>query len=541
MESPVESRRLCPCTDSGPFSRTVFTTLLSADYPQFTDSKRNASSSRETQVKSEIREIGASTPTSEYVSELRGDMPVEYAPDKGTWQLLKGALSGCKVDYTSGDLNRVIILLAVPMMLEMALQSVFSVTDIYWVSRLGSDAVASVGLTESLLTLIFAISSGLSTSATALVARRIGEHDTERAAIDAVQAICIGLAVSVALGVPLFFAAPKLLGMMGATPNVVRVGMNYARISLGACGVIIMLSLNNAIFRGAGDAVVAMRLLWAANGINLVLDPLLIYGVGPFPKLGVTGPAVGTLIGRGTIVLYQFYRLNRGTERFRIAAKHLKFNFGEARSFLRVSAAGMAQFLLEQGSWLGLVRIVSLFGAAALAGYTVGVRVVGFVLLPSIGLSNAAATLVGQNVGAGAADRAKASVWRTSFLNFAFLGTISLLFIIFARPLISPFSHDEAVRKTAVECLRFFSAGNLMFAFAAVFLQAFNGAGDTLTPTYINLFGFWVVEIPLAWWLARHTPLQLRGVFVAVLVAQAVALLCSGLLFIRGGWAEAKV
>ena len=473
--------------------------------------------------------------------EMAESMALEHAPDKGTWQLVKEAISGCKVDYTSGDLNRAIILLAIPMMLEMALQSVFSVTDIYWVSRLGSNALASVGLTESLLTLIFAISSGLSTSATALVARRIGEHDADRAAVDAVQAILIGLAVSVVLGVPLFFAASRLLGLMGATPIVVKVGLTYARISLGACGVIIMLSLNNAIFRGAGDAVVAMRLLWAANGINLVLDPLFIYGVGPFPKLGVTGPAVGTLIGRGVIVLYQFYRLSRGTEHFRIAAKHLRFNFGEARSFLRVSAGGMVQFLLEQGSWLGLVRIVSLFGAAALAGYTVGVRVVGFVLLPSIGLSNAAATLVGQNLGAGIPDRARASVWRTSFLNFAFLGTISLLFILFARSLVSPFSHDEAVKNTAVQCLRFFSAGNLMFSFVAVFLQAFNGAGDTLTPTYINLFGFWVVEIPLAWWLARHTPLHLTGVFVAVLVAQAVALLCSGLLFMRGSWAEAKV
>ena len=468
-------------------------------------------------------------------------MPEQDAAEAGTWQLVKEAISGRKVDYTSGNLNRVILLLAIPMMLEMALQSVFSVTDIFWVSRLGPDALASVGLTESLLTLIFAISSGLSTSATALVARRIGEHDPEGAATDAVQAILVAIVVSLVLGLPLFFMASKLLSLMGATAPVAKIGLNYARISLGASGIIILLSLNNAIFRGAGDAAVAMRLLWAANGINLVLDPLLIYGVGPFPKLGVTGPAVGTLIGRGCIVLYQFYRLSRGTERFRIAAEHLRFAPEAARRFLRVSAAGMAQFLLEQGSWLGLVRLVSLFGANAIAGYTIGIRVIGFVLLPSIGLSNAAATLVGQNVGAGSPDRAKASVWRTSFLNLAFLGTISLLFIIFARTLISPFSHDEAVKTTAVECLRFFSAGNLMFAFVAVFLQAFNGAGDTLTPTYINLFSFWVVEIPLAWWLARHTSFKLEGVFVAVLVAQAVALLCSGLLFVRGSWAEVKV
>ena len=241
------------------------------------------------------------------------------------------------------------------------------------------------------------------------------------------------------------------------------------------------------------------------------------------------------------MVLYQFYRLSRGTERLRIVTRHLRLDGREIRSYLRVSATGMLQFMLEQGSWLGLVRLVSLFGATAIAGYTVGVRVIGFVLLPSLGLSNAAATLVGQNLGAGALDRARASVWRTGLLNFAFLGTISLLFIVFARQIVSPFTHDEAVKRTAVECIRFFSAGNLMFAFVVVFLQAFNGAGDTLTPTYINLFGFWVVEIPLAWWLSRHTQLQLKGVFVAVLVAQAVAVLGSGLLFVRGGWAKSRI
>ncbi len=461
--------------------------------------------------------------------------------DLGTWDLVKQSVAGCKVDYTAGSLNRIIILLAVPMMLEMVLESVFSVADIFWVSRLGADAVASVGLTESLLTLVFAISSGLSTSATALVARRIGENDPDRAALDSVQAILIAIAVSVLLGVPLFFFAPRLLILMGATPQVAKIGDGYARIALGVCGVIILLSLNNAIFRGAGNAAIAMRLLWAANGINLVLDPLFIYGIGPFPKLGVTGPAVATLIGRGVIVLYQFYRLAKGTDRFRIRLDQLRFHVGEAWNFLRVSSMGMLQFLLEQGSWLALVRIVSLFGAASIAAYTISFRIIGFVLLPSIGLSNAAATLVGQNIGAGQPDRAKSSVWRTSVLNVIFLGTVSLFFIIFAHPLIALFSHDKAVTPTAVQCLRFFSSGNLMFAFAAVFLQAFNGAGDTVTPTYINLVGFWIIEIPLAWWLARHTRLKVEGVFIAVLISQAIALTCSGLLFIRGGWTKAKI
>ena len=468
-------------------------------------------------------------------------MPEQSCTASGTWRLVKEAVSGRDVDYTAGDLNRVILLLAIPMMLEMALQSVFSITDIFWVSRLGSDAVASVGLTESLLSLIFAISSGLSTSATALIARRIGEKDADRAAIDAVQAICVALCISLLLGVPLFFLGHRLLLLMGATAPIASIGTHYARVSLGGCGVIILISLNNAIFRGAGDAAIAMRLLLVANAFNIVLDPLFIYGVGPFPKLGVTGPAVATLIGRGLIVLYQIYLLYRGTDKLHIQARHFRINVAEALSYLRISSAGMLQFLLEQGSWLGLVRIVSLFGAAAIAGYTIGFRVIGFVLLPSLGLSNAAATLVGQSIGAGLPDRAKSSVWRTGWLNLAFLGTISLAFIVFAHPIIALFSHDQAATPIAVECLRFFSAGNFMFAFGAVFLQAFNGAGDTVTPSYINLFGFWIIEIPLAWLLARHTHLKVEGVFVAVLAAQAVAVLSSGLLFMRGRWAEAKI
>ena len=336
-----------------------------------------------------------------------------------TFQLVKQAFGGAKVDYTQGPINRLIIMLAVPMMMEMALESVFAVTDIFWVSRLGESAVAAVGLTESLLTLVFAISSGLSAAATALVARRIGEGDRDRAATDAFQAILVALVLGVAMGLPFFFFAPRLLALVGATPPVVQLGTHYARTALGGCGVIILLSLNNAIFRGAGDAAIAMRLLWIANGINLVLDPLLIYGIGPFPKLGVTGPAVATLTGRGLAMLYQFYRLHQGTDRLKLEFRHLRINVGEMWTFLRISSAGMLQFLLEQGSWLGLVRIVSMFGAAAIAGYTIGFRIVGFVLLPSLGLSNAASTLVGQNVGANQAARAKSTVWRPSFLNQA--------------------------------------------------------------------------------------------------------------------------
>ena len=459
----------------------------------------------------------------------------------GLWTLVKQAMGGAKVDYTQGPLNRLILLLAIPMMLEMALESVFGVADIFWVSRLGGDSVAAVGLTESLLTLVFAVSAGLSASVTALVARRIGEGDNERAATDAVQSIFIAIVLGVLMGIPFFLFAPKMLSLIGATPAVVHIGSRYARIVLGTSGVILLITLQNAIFRGAGDAALAMRLLVIANGINLVLDPLLIYGIGPFPKLGVTGPAVATLTGRSVAVLYQMYRLYRGTEKLRIGMRQLRVNVREMLTFLRISSTGMLQFLLEQGSWLGLVRIVSMFGAGAIAGYTIGFRIVGFVLLPSIGLSNAAGTLVGQNMGANQPDRARSSVWRTSFGNLAFLGTVSLLFIVFAHPLVGLFTHEASAVPTAVECLRFFSLGNLMFAFGAVFLQAFNGSGDTMTPTWINLVGFWIVEVPLAWFLAAHTPLRLTGVFVAVLVAQALCLVMSGTLFVRGSWAKVRV
>ena len=456
-------------------------------------------------------------------------------------QLLKQALSGSKVDYAKFTLNQAIFLLAVPMMLEMALESVFGITDLFWVSRLGGDAVAAVGLTESLLTLIFAISSGLSISATALVARRIGEGDKDKAATDAVQAIGASVVVSLLLGIPLFFLAPRLLLLMGATPPVLHIGVNYAHIALGTSGVIILLSLNNAIFRGAGDAAIAMRLLWVANVINLILDPLLVFGLGPFPKLGVTGPAVATLIGRGCAVLYQLYRLAKGSERLRIEAKHVRLQWEEMWSFLRISAAGAVQFMLEQGRWLALVRIVSLFGATAIAGYTIAFRVSGFILLPTFGLSNAAATLVGQSLGAKDPERARKSIWRTGLLNFGFLGGLSVLLLLLAPRMVMLFTHDGGALPLGVRALQVFCIGNFFFAFAAIFVQAFNGAGDTLTPTYLNLVGFWLIEIPLAWFLAAHTSLKINGVFLAILISQVMALTLSGTFFLRGRWQKTKV
>ena len=457
------------------------------------------------------------------------------------WDLLKKSLAGAKIDYAVFSLNQAIALLAIPMMLEMALESVFGIADLFWVSKLGPNAIAAVGLTESLLTVVFAISSGLSTAATAMVARRIGENDENKAAIDAVQALGAGLVVSVALGIPLFFLAPRLLSLMGAPAPVLAIGTNYAHVALGTCGVIIMISLSNALFRGAGDAAIAMRLLWVANLINLVLDPLLVFGVGPFPKLGVTGPAVATLIGRGSAVLYQFYRLARGNERLRIEARHLRLNLQEMVSYLKISGAGALQFVLEQGRWLVLVRIVSLFGPIAIAGYTIAFRLSGFILLPTFGLGNAAATLVGQSLGAKAPERARSSVWRTGVLNFGFLGGFSLLFILLAPRLVALFTHDPSAIPTGVMALRIFCYGNFFFAFAAIFLQAFNGAGDPVPPTYLILGGFWVIEMPLAWFLSTHTRLKLNGVYISILIAQALALLLSGTFFLKGKWQEARI
>jgi putative MATE family efflux protein len=457
------------------------------------------------------------------------------------WQSIREALRGSHQDYTTGSLNRSILLLAIPMVLEMVLESLFAVVDVFWVSRLGSNAIATVGLTESVLTLVFAVGMGLGMSTTAMVARRIGEKDADGAAIAAVQAIFLGALASILLGLPFFLFAPKLLALMGASPAIIAGGANYTRIALGGSGVVLPLFLNNAIFRGAGDAAIAMRLLWVSNILNLVLDPCLIFGLGPFPKLGVTGAALATFTGRGIGVLYQFYRLAQGTERLHILGRHLRLNAQVLVRLLRVSLTGILQFLIGQASWLGLVRIVSLFGAPALAAYTIAIRIVIFAILPSWGLSNAAATLVGQNLGARHPDRARNAVWRTGLWNMLFLGSVGLVFIAFAPAIIRLFTTDPAVLPIAIDCLRIFSCGNIAYAYGMVLLQAFNGAGDTLTPTYVNLFGFWILEIPLAWYLARHTALHVNGVFTSVVVAHSVIVLISLVLFRQGRWARQRI
>jgi putative MATE family efflux protein len=457
-------------------------------------------------------------------------------PQPGLWSSIREALRGSHQDYTKGNLNRAILLLAIPMVLEMVLESLFAVVDVLWVGRLGANAVATVGLTESLLALVFSIGFGLALSTTAMVARRIGEKDPHDAAIAGAQAIFLGLLISLAIGIPSFIYAPQLLRLMGAPPEVIATGTGYARIALGGCGAIVMLFLNNAIFRGAGDAAIAMRLLWVSNILNLILDPCLIFGLGPFPRLGVTGAALATFTGRSLGVLYQFYCLMKGTDRVRIPPSLLRLNPRVMWRLIRVSLTGILQFAIANTSWIAMVRIVSVFGAAALAGYTIAIRVVIFIILPSWGLSNAAATLVGQNLGAGHPERAEQAVWRTGLYNMLFLGLIGVVFIFTATPLVRLFTHDPAVVPLAASALRILSYGNIAYAYGMVMLQAFNGAGDTVTPTIVNFFGFWILEIPLAVWLALHQGLHSTGVFLSIVIAQAAVAATGMLLFRRGKW-----
>src|ERR1035438_6332786 len=456
-------------------------------------------------------------------------------------QSIREALRGSHQDFTKGSLNRAILLLAIPMVLEMVLESLFAVVDVFWVGRLGADAVATVGLTESLLSLIFASGLGLSLSPTAMVARRIGEKDPQGAAVAGVQAIVLGLLISVFVGGPCLFFAPQLLRVMGASPQIIASGGGYARIALGGSGAIMLLFLNNAIFRGAGDAAIAMRLLWVSNIINLILDPCLIFGWGPFPKLGVTGAALATLTGRSIGVLYQLYRLVKGTERIRILARHLRVNLRVMGRLLRLSLTGILQFGIAHTSWIVLVRIVSLFGAASVAGYTISIRIVVFFILPAWGLSNAAATLVGQNLGAGKPERAAQSVWRTGLYNMLFLGTIGIFFIVFADPVVRLFISDPVVIPLAALALRTFSCGNVGYAYGMVMLQAFNGAGDTITPTIVNFFGFWVLELPLAWWLAVGLHLQAEGAFLAIVFSEGAIAAAGIVLFRRGRWKKQRI
>ena len=462
---------------------------------------------------------------------------INQSPDTASfWSAIGEALRGSHKDYTVGPIGRSIILLAIPMVLEMCMESVFAVVDIKWVSYLGPDAMATVGLTESMLTIIYALAIGLSIGATAMVARRIGEHNPDGAARAAIQSVFVGLLVATMLaliGAPL---APRLLMAMGAAPSVIEHGVWFTRIMLGCNVTVVMLFMINAIFRGAGDAAIAMRVLWLANALNIVLGPCFIFGLGPFPKLGIAGAAVATNIGRGTGAIYAFTRLLRKGGRFEITREHFRIEPQVMGRLLRLSAVGTFQVFIGMASWIGLVRIISTFGTDALAGYIVGVRVILFALLPSWGMSNAAATMVGQALGAKKPDRAERAVWLAGLYNMCVLGTVGLLFVVFAPQIIRLFTSDPAVAPYGVDCLRIIACGFLFYAYGMVLTQSFNGAGDTWTPTIINLFVFWLWELPLAYVLAVTFKFGPRGVFLAVTIAFSSLAVVSAIFFRRGKW-----
>ncbi|MDA1371134.1 MAG: MATE family efflux transporter [Proteobacteria bacterium] len=453
------------------------------------------------------------------------------------WSLFKQALAGdSDINYTEGSIARVTILLAIPMILEMAMESVFAIVDIFFVASLGTDAVATVGLTEAVITLLYAIAIGLAMGATAMVSRRIGEKDPERASEAAGQVIWIGVFVSVIVGAIGIIFARDILLLMGASESVVATGVNYTRIMFGGCFSIVFLFLINAIFRGAGDATIAMRALWLANGINIVLDPCFIFGWGPFPELGVTGAAVATNIGRTIGFLYGLYHLIGGRGRLQLHLATMGLRIRVLWSLVRISLGGMAQFLVATASWVFLMSIVSGFGSAAVAGYTIAVRVVMFAILPAWGLSNAAATLVGQNLGAGLPERAETTTWKIAQYNALYMGLVMLLLLLLTRPIIAFFSQELEVIEYAVQCLRIFAYSLVLWGYGMAVIQAFNGAGDTMTPTWINIFCFWIVQVPLAYTLALGLGFGPLGVFWAVFVSDVLAGIVGVAFFIRGKW-----
>lgn len=457
------------------------------------------------------------------------------------WNSLLEAIRGSQQDYTEGSISRAVFLLATPMVLEMFMESLFAIVDVFWVTRLGSNAVATVGLTESMLTLVFSVAIGVSMLTTAMVARRIGEKDRHGAAIAASQAILLGVVVALLMGLPSFWFSRELLGLMGAAPDLIASGHRYTSIVFCGSISVMLLFLNNAIFRGAGDASIAMRVLWFSNLINLVLDPCLIFGLGPFPKMGVTGAAVSTLTGRSIGVIYQLWLLTRGTGRIHVRLADFRLAPRVIGSLVRVSSTGVLQFAIAHTSWILLVRIISAFGSFAVAGYTIGIRIFIFVILPSWGLSGAAATMVGQNLGAKKPERAERAVYLTAMYNMIFLGAVAIVFIAVPHAIVRVFTADALVTPFAVDCLRIIACGNLFYAVGMVMVQAFNGSGDTITPTIINFFGFWLCEIPLAYALAFHFHNGVRGVFASIPIAELFITLMGLAAFTRGKWKRTQI
>jgi len=439
-------------------------------------------------------------------------------------------------DFTSGPIGRALGLLAIPMMLEMAMESIFAVVDIAFVSRLGTDAVAAVGITEALITVLYGTAIGLGIGLTAMVSRRIGAGDTVGAAAVTGQAIWVGALLSIAIGIGGVMYARELLEMMGASESVIEQGVGFTAVILGGSVSIIYLFLLNAAFRGAGDASVALRSLWLANGINIILDPCLIFGLGPFPEMGVTGAAVATTIGRSVGVIYQLWYLMNGRGRLEFHIKLLRFNLALTLRMIRISLGGIGQFLIATASWIGVMRIVSIYGSGAIAAYTIALRMMEFIFLPAWGLGNAAATLVGQNLGANQPDRAEESAWRAAKYNGIFMAASGVFLIVFARSITGLFSDEPEVLMWGTSCMQILGLGFPMYAIGMVVVQALNGAGDTLSPSILNFVCFWLLQIPLAYGLATQTSLGPNGAFIAIVIAESLLTILAVIVFRKGTW-----
>ncbi len=473
-------------------------------------------------------------------------MTYEPSTDRqGTWRrardFLREALSDNETDFTVGPINRALGLLAIPMMLEMAMEAVFAVVDIAFVSRLGTNAIAAVGLTEALITVLYALAIGLGMGVTAMISRRIGAKDPVAAAYVMGQAIWVGLAISMVIGSLGVIYAADLLRMMGASEAVITEGSGFTAMLLGGNASILFLFLLNAGFRGAGDAPVALRSLTLANGINILLDPCLIFGLGPFPELGVTGAAVATTIGRGIGVAYLLWYLFSGRGRLHFGVRHLAISPSLIVRMIRISLGGIAQFLIATSSWIAIIRVVALYGSAPIAAYTIAIRLIEFVFLPAWGLGNAAATLVGQNLGAERDDRAEQAVWAASRYNTIFMTVLGLGFFVFAPEIVGMFTDDPEIRRYGISCLRILGVGYPMYAVGMIVIQALNGAGDTRTPSFLNFVVFWMLQIPLAYWLATSVGMGPNGVFTAIVVSESALTLLGVIVFRRGNWRTQEV
>ena len=461
------------------------------------------------------------------------------------FSLVRQSIRGDEYDYTQGSIRAAVVLLAIPMILELILESVFAVVDMYFVSHMengAKQAMATVGLTESVISIVYTLGFGVSMAATAVVARRIGEKDNEGAAHAGAQSILIGIGISVVLSIVGVIFAPSILRLMGAAPDVVREGTPFARIMFGSSLVIILLFLINGIYRGAGDATMAMRSLWIASGINIILCPLLIYGYGPFPELGLKGAAIATVIGRATGVVYQCYHLFGGKRIIHLVRRHFKWDTPVIKTLIEVAWPATSQFFIQSGSWIILSYLVSKTGSTdASAGYQVAIRNVVFFILPAWGLSNAAATLVGQNLGAKQPDRAAKSVLLTAKYNAIFMGVVMLLFLFLASPIMNIFTKEAEVHRYGVSALQIIGAGYIFYGIGMVMIQALNGAGDSKTPTIVNLFGFWLFQVPLAWILAKGFNMGPIGAFIAIPVAETFLALAAWYYFKLGKWKEVKI